>query len=118
MGHRFFVVGLIPQQYIYCELRNAYSGVRAQNLVRQCQGRRYYSLAVDRLKNAMHPDDSTNLATQPRRLTRMDVGSDIWCNRVLVDDTVNGCDNTLWGQFEPADSTERAARVSLTPYTQ
>ena len=78
LGHRLYVAGVVPQQYIYCELCNAYTGVRAQNLMTRCRGQRYRSQAVNRLRKGRHPEDDTDLATQPRRLTRMDVGADIW----------------------------------------
>ena len=77
-GHRLFVTGLKPHQYIYCERCHAYTGVRAQNLMRQCKGAAYPSRAFNRLLEGKHPDTGTMLSTLPRRITRRDVGLDIW----------------------------------------
>ena len=83
MGHRLFVVGLVPRQFIYCECCHAYTGVRAQNLLRKCKGATYPSRAVRRLSEGVHPDDGTPLCTLPRRLTRLDVGLDVWTGDCL-----------------------------------
>ena len=77
-GHRLFVTGLQPHQYIYCERCHAYTGVRAQNLMRQCKGAMYPSRAFNRLQEGKHPDTGMMLNTLPRRITRRDVGLDIW----------------------------------------
>ena len=104
------MVGLIPQQYIYCELCNAYSATRAQNLVKQCQGRRYYSRAVDRLMRGVHPEHDTDLCTQPRRLTRNDVGTDYWC--AGRESLLEGIDATYDDdRLESAEPMERVARA-------
>ena len=43
-GHRLYVTGLFPAQYIYCECCNAYTGTRAQNLMKRCKGMTYVSV--------------------------------------------------------------------------
>ena len=77
-GHTLHVVGLHPRQFVYCQDCNAYTGVRAVNLMRECKGYTYPSRAVNRLKEGRHPDDATMLATQPRRIIRKDVGYHVW----------------------------------------
>ena len=77
-GHRLFVTGLKPDQYFYCERCLAYTGVRAQNLMKQCKGASYPSRACKRLQEGRHPDTGMMLSTLPRRLTRKDVGLDMW----------------------------------------
>ena len=77
-GHTLHVVGLHPRQYIYCQDCNAYTGVRAVNLMKECKEYTYPSRAVNRLREGRHPDDATMLATQPRRIIRKDVGYHVW----------------------------------------
>ena len=78
LGHRLFIAGLFPNQYIWCEACNSYTGVRAQKLLRKCTRIRHPSRAISRLKDGNHPDMGTPLTTLPRRVTRRDVGSDVW----------------------------------------
>ena len=68
----------MPLQYFYCEKCNAYTGTCAQNLLTQCKGRVYPSRAVNRRREGKHPDTGVDLDTLPRRITRRDVGLDIW----------------------------------------
>ena len=77
-GHKLYVVGLYPLQYVYCERCNAYTGTRAQNLFRKCTGMRYPSRPVNRLREGHHPDTGAMLATLPRRVTRRDAGYYVW----------------------------------------
>ena len=115
LGHTLYVVGLIPQQYIFCELCNAYSGDRAQNLLRCCLGKRYESQAVARLRRGVHPAHATDLMTQPRRLTRCDVGTDFWC--IGRDSTLGEADAVTDGEWsEPAEPTV-APHASSPPHT-
>ena len=79
MGHRLYIAGLHPNQYIWCEACNSYTGVRAQKLLRTCTRVRHPSQAISRLRCGNNPDDGTPLATLPRRVTRRDVGTDVWC---------------------------------------
>ena len=68
--------------------------------MKRCKGASYLSRAVSRLKEGRHPDKGTMLSTLPRRITRRDVGLDIWNDDQLpsVDslcessDTVLACD--------------------------
>ena len=78
MGHRLYIAGLYPNQYIWCEACNSYTGTRAQKLLRPCTRIRHPSRAIGRLRCGNNPDDDTPLATLPRRVTRRDVGTDVW----------------------------------------
>ena len=49
-GHQLHVVGLTPLQYFFCEKCNAYTGKRAQNLLKQCKGRSYPMHPVGRVR--------------------------------------------------------------------
>ena len=64
----------------------------------ECKGMHYRSQAATRLRGGRHPDDNTNLAMQPRRLTRIDVGLDIWNgtppSQTEVDCKSGACDDT------------------------
>ena len=82
-GHQLYVTGLLPTQYFYCEKCSAYTGMRAQNLMKPCTGYRYPSRAVNRLREGKHPITGVHLETLPRRVTRRDVGNDLWCGDPL-----------------------------------
>ena len=119
-GHQIHVVGLLPLQYFYCDKCNAYTGRRAQNLLKHCKGRSYPSRAANRLREGKHPDTGVDLDTAPRRVTRKDVGLDIWNGdpfptddqfRKSVDDNMVTCsahdDCIFWSriQFNPTRSS-------------
>ena len=57
--------------------------MRAQNLMKPCTGYRYPSRAVNRLREGKHPITGVHLETLPRRVTRRDVGNDLWCGDPL-----------------------------------
>ena len=78
MGHRLYIAGLYPNQYIWCEACNSYTGTRAQKLLRTCTRIRHPSRAINRLRSGNHPDDGKLLTTLPRRVTRRDVGTEVW----------------------------------------
>ena len=51
-----------------------YSGQRIQKLAKHCTGSYVASAPVDNLNLGLHPYAKVMLATQPRRVTRRDVG--------------------------------------------
>ena len=75
-GHRMMIAGLYPNQYVWCELCNAYTGSRAQKLTKVCTGKQRPNRAVSRLNRGLNPDDATPLVTLPRRMSRRDIGLD------------------------------------------
>ena len=75
----------------------------------------YQSRAVNRLREGKHPVDGTMLCTLPRRITRLDVGLDIWngecmpcmgvyCENADRDLACVGHEDTSIGQFGSCDT--------------
>ena len=69
-----FVAGVKPAQYLWCEMRGAYSGQRVQLFDKQCKGYKPRAQPIQKLNLSRNPKTNRPLDTQKRRMTVRDAG--------------------------------------------